>query len=46
MSDDRTILPCGQMVEIAFIYEIAIYVARFKLCNVTLTPMFVGAVRA
>jgi len=46
MCDDRTMLPCGQMVEVAFIYELAIYVARFKLCNVAPMLKFVGAVRA
>jgi len=33
MCDDRTMLPCGLMVEVAFICELATYVARFKLCK-------------
>ena len=37
MCDDRTMLPCGLMVEVAFICEVATYVARFKLCNVAPT---------
>ena len=37
MYDDRTMLPCGQMVEVALIYELAIYVDRFKFCNVAPT---------
>jgi hypothetical protein len=35
---DRTMLPCGQMLEVAFICKIAIYVDRFKFCNVAPTP--------
>ena len=38
MCDDRTMLPCGLMVEVAFICELATYVARFKFCNITPTP--------
>jgi len=37
MCDDRTMLPCGLMVEVAFICELATYVAGFKLCNVAPT---------
>jgi hypothetical protein len=30
---DRTMLPYGQMLEVAFIYEIAIYVDSLHLCK-------------
>jgi hypothetical protein len=30
-------LPYGQMLEVAFIYEIAIYVASLLLCNIAPT---------
>jgi hypothetical protein len=36
---DRTMLPYGQMLEVAFIYKIAIYVASLLLCNITPMPM-------
>jgi hypothetical protein len=33
MYDDHTMLPYGQMVEVAFIYEIAIYVYIYAMSH-------------
>jgi hypothetical protein len=33
MYDDRTMLPCGPMVEVALIYELAVYVGRLNFAK-------------